>query len=244
MTGHMTAPGDLGRRVAWRRKELGLSREQLASRARIDAGYLAYLEESAASPASETVHRLAVALETSTDDLLGRTAGSPPGRGDAAAHAWLEKLEPDECLRLIAPGGVGRIAFNDLGGPAILPVNYVLHDGSVIFRTAFGGPLDDALRTGTRGVDFKVAFEVDRIDDADRGGWSVLLRGGARLVPTDEPANEPTDESAGEPTGALSARERTGADAPDVKPWAGGERDLYIRISPVEITGRRIRHAS
>ncbi|MER5426370.1 pyridoxamine 5'-phosphate oxidase family protein [Streptosporangium roseum] len=221
MTERITAPGDLGRRIARRRESLGLDRERLARRAGIDPGYLAYLEETAASPGADTVGRLASALETSTQELLGGTVDLPPGRGRPAALPELEKLNPDECLRLISPGGVGRVAFNDLGGPSILPVNYVLHEGSVIFRTAFGGPLDADLRTGVKGVDFKIAFEVDRIDDANREGWSVLVRGGLHH--------------------AATAGEQAAAAASGVQPWAGGDRELYVRIVPAEITGRRIR---
>ncbi|WP_371778626.1 pyridoxamine 5'-phosphate oxidase family protein [Streptosporangium subroseum] len=222
MTKHITAPGDLGRRVARRREALDMSREQLAGRAGIDPGYLEYLEETAASPTAETVSRLASVLETSVGELLGGTMDLPPGLGRPAAHPRLEKLDADECLRLLSPGGVGRVAFDDLGGPAILPVNYVLRDDSVIFRTALGGPLDDTLRTGVQGVEFKIAFEVDRIDDANREGWSVLVRGGAHHVST--------------------AEEQAAVRASGVQPWVGGDRELYVRIAPSEITGRRIRH--
>ncbi|MEV7011525.1 pyridoxamine 5'-phosphate oxidase family protein [Streptosporangium sp. NPDC051022] len=223
MTEHSGTPGDLGRRVAQRRKSLGLTREQVAGRARIDPGYLGYLEEHAASPSAGTVERLASALETSIEELLGGTAGLPPGHGPAAAHPRLEKLDADECLRLISPGGVGRIALDTPTGPLILPVNYVMHDNAVLLRTAFGGPLDENLRTGVKGVDFKVAFEVDHIDDVNRRGWSVLVRGAAHRVSTE--------------------RERAAVTAADVEPWAGGDRELYIRIVPVEISGRRIQHA-
>ncbi|MBX6383432.1 MAG: pyridoxamine 5'-phosphate oxidase family protein [Microbispora sp.] len=130
----------------------------------------------------------------------------------------LDKLGHDECLRLISPGGVGRVAFNNPSGPVILPVNYTIEQGCVLFRTALGGPMDADLRTGIEGADFMVAFEVDRIDESTREGWSVLVRGGAHHV-----------------TGDVHK------DA--VESWAGGDRPIYIRISPVEITGRRITHA-
>ncbi|MBB2910845.1 nitroimidazol reductase NimA-like FMN-containing flavoprotein (pyridoxamine 5'-phosphate oxidase superfamily)/DNA-binding XRE family transcriptional regulator [Streptosporangium becharense] len=224
MTGRMTAPGDLGRRVIRRREELGLSREQLAERAGIDPGYLAYLEETPASPTAETVSRIAAALDAGVDDLLGGTMDLPPGQGGPGPRPRLEKLDDQECLRLLSPGGVGRVAFNDAGGPAILPVNYVLHDDAVVFRTAFGSPLDESLHTGVQGVDFKVAFQVDRIDEANREGWSVLVRGGAHH--------------------ASSPEERAAMETSGVQPWAGGERALYVRIVPSEITGRRIRNAT
>ncbi|MGJ6967954.1 pyridoxamine 5'-phosphate oxidase family protein [Streptosporangium sp. G11] len=223
MNERIATPGDLGRRVARLRESLGLSRERLAGRAGIDIGYVGYLEESAASPSAETVSRLASALGVGVEELLGATADLPPGRGRPAAGAVLEKLTEKECLRLLSPGGVGRVAFDDPGGPLILPVNYVLREGSVIFRTAFGGPLDAPLRTGVEGVEFKVAFEVDRIDEAGREGWSVLVRGGAHHVSSPE--------------------EQAAAEASGVQAWAGGDRELFVTITPAEITGRRIRHA-
>ncbi|GAA0833819.1 pyridoxamine 5'-phosphate oxidase family protein [Streptosporangium amethystogenes subsp. fukuiense] len=222
MTGRRSAPGDLGRRIARRREDLGFSREELARRAGIDPGYLAYLEESAASPNTGTVNRVATALDTRPEELLGKYTGLPPGHGPATGHPVLEKLDRDECLRLITPGGVGRIAFEEADGPVILPVNYALHGDSVIFRTAFGGPLDASLRTGIRGVECKVAFEVDRIDDACHEGWSVLVRGGIRHV--------------------SSEKDRAALAALGVRPWAGGERELYVRITATEVSGRRIRH--
>ena len=127
----------------------------------------------------------------------------------------LEKLDHEECLRLISPGGVGRVAFTSPSGPMILPVNYAIEQGAVLFRTALGGPLDADLRTGIEGADFMVAFEVDRVDESTREGWSVLVRGGAHHVTGD-------------------------VDKDAVESWAGGDRSLYIRISPVEVSGRRI----
>ena len=168
------------------------------------------------------MRKLAGALKTGVEELLGATMNLPPGHGRPAPHPHLEKLRTDECLRLIAPGGVGRVAFEEPAGLTILPVNYVLQDNSVIVRTAAGGPLDSNLRTGVRGVEFKISFEIDRIDDTAREGWSVLIRGAAHHVPDEE-----RDEAA----------------TSGVEPWAGGERELYLRIIPSEITGRRIRHA-
>jgi transcriptional regulator with XRE-family HTH domain len=216
----MTETGDFGRRISYHRDRLGLTTEQVAERADMSAGYLEYLESHLGTPDVGTVTRLAVALETTVQDLLGGGRERPPGPGPAAAAPVLEVVEPEECLRLIAPGGIGRVAFNNLSGPIVLPVNYRVRDGSVVFRTAYGGPMDQDLRTGLEGVDIKVGFQVDRIDEARRAGWSVLIQGPAHHVPEDE----------------VSAV----ADA-DVTPWAGGERQLYIRIVPHQITGRRVR---
>ncbi|MFI6737222.1 pyridoxamine 5'-phosphate oxidase family protein [Nonomuraea sp. NPDC050451] len=138
---------------------------------------------------------------------------------DPAAGPVPEVLEPEECLRLVAAGGIGRVAFNGPDGPTVLPVNYKIHEGAVVFRTAYGGPMDQDLRTGLEGVDIKIGFEVDRIDEDRHEGWSVLIQGPAHHMPPDEAA--------------------TVADV-GVTPWAGGERALYIRIVPHRITGRRV----
>ncbi|MEV1178323.1 pyridoxamine 5'-phosphate oxidase family protein [Nonomuraea sp. NPDC049784] len=215
----MTGNGDFGRRISYHRHQLGLTCEQVADRANMSAGYVQHLESHLGTPDTGTVTRLATALETTVEDLLGGGRDRPPGPGPAAAGPVLEVLDPEECLRLVAPGGIGRVAFNGQDGPTVLPVNYKLHEGAIVFRTAYGGPMDQDLRTGLEGVDIKIGFQVDRIDEARREGWSVLINGPAHHVPQDEV--EKVTEA-------------------DVTPWAGGERHLYIRIVPHQITGRRI----
>ncbi|UBU08768.1 helix-turn-helix domain-containing protein [Nonomuraea gerenzanensis] len=215
----MTGYGDFGRRIHHLRDRLGLSLEQVAERADMSAGYIHWLETHLGTPDRGTVIRLARALETTAEDLLGGGRDRPPGQGAAMDEPVLEVLEPEECLRLVAPGGIGRVAFNGSHGPTVLPVNYRLYEGAVVFRTARGGPMDADLRTGAEGVDIMIAFQVDRIDEAQRAGWSVLIQGAAHHVPEDEVAKV------------------SGA---GVTPWAGGERHLYIRIVPQQVTGRRI----
>jgi nitroimidazol reductase NimA-like FMN-containing flavoprotein (pyridoxamine 5'-phosphate oxidase superfamily) len=135
------------------------------------------------------------------------------------ADRMIEELDEEQCLALIAPGGVGRIAYASRFGPAVLPVNYAIQDGAIVFRTAEHGPLDEDLRTGIRNADYKVAFEIDSIDLAARQGWSVLIQGPAHHV-----------------TGtAEEAVRQTG-----VESWAPGDRELFVRIVPSRITGRRV----
>ncbi|MER6950840.1 pyridoxamine 5'-phosphate oxidase family protein [Nonomuraea sp. NPDC000554] len=210
---------DLGRRIAHHRERLGLSIEQLADRAELSSGYVRFLEEQPGSPTSDTLSQLAGALETTVDELLGGSAEKPPGRGPAMAHPSVETLDTDRCLRLIAPGGIGRVAFTGPNGPTVLPVNYKLHEGAVVFRTAHGGPMDKDLRTGLEGVDIKIGFEVDSIDEARHEGWSVMIQGPAHHVSEEE----------------LPKVIECG-----VTPWAGGPRELYIRIVPHQITGHRV----
>jgi nitroimidazol reductase NimA-like FMN-containing flavoprotein (pyridoxamine 5'-phosphate oxidase superfamily) len=134
----------------------------------------------------------------------------------------IEELDEDACLQLISPGGIGRIAYNSRFGPAVLPVNYALHDGAILFRTAEHGPLDEDLRTGIEGAEYRVAFEIDDIDLAKGHGWSVLIQGPAHHV---------------------TAAERDAAVQAGVESWAPGDRELFVRIAPSRVTGRRIRPA-
>ncbi|WP_061297704.1 pyridoxamine 5'-phosphate oxidase family protein [Herbidospora cretacea] len=122
----------------------------------------------------------------------------------------LRALTDEECLALIAPGGIGRIAFTGSRGPTILPVTYRLADGLIEFTTRTGGAMDDDLRTHVDDLEIVVAFEVDAIDPVHREGWSVLIQG-----PCHHAGNARGDS------------------------WADG-RDHLITIRPHRITGRRL----
>jgi nitroimidazol reductase NimA-like FMN-containing flavoprotein (pyridoxamine 5'-phosphate oxidase superfamily) len=138
------------------------------------------------------------------------------------SEAVLENLDEAECLKLIAPGGIGRIVFAGQWNLTVLPVNYKLHDGDILFRTAHDGSTDEDLRTSIANAEYRVAFEVDDFDTKAREGWSVLVQGPAHHLDTDAERSE-----------ALSA---------GVEPWPGGPREHFIRIHPARMTGRRIRH--
>ncbi len=133
----------------------------------------------------------------------------------ARQHARaLQTLSPVECFDLLEPGGVGRVAFNSAGEIMILPVNFAVTGKTIIFRTA-----PDTLLALY--ADAKVSFEADRLDDALHEGWSVLVRGHAHRV-TDERDMKHIEDGA------------------HVEPWAAGARDVYVRIAPTRISGRRI----
>ncbi|MER6537001.1 pyridoxamine 5'-phosphate oxidase family protein [Streptomyces sp900105755] len=209
------ALGDLGRRVAARRNELGLTREQTAERCGIDAGYLGYLEEHPeAAPGTGVLLRLADVLHTTMSHLSGGDIDTPPGPGRAGYRPEFTELNPAECRTLLGSHGVGRLGVDTASGPVILPVNYSVVDGAVVFRTA-----DET--TPSMAAGRQVAFEVDRIDDAFGEGWSVLVRGPASRVNEAEEVRRLT----------FSAYST---------PWAGGDRDLWVRIEPRSVTGRRI----
>ncbi|MFE9609750.1 helix-turn-helix domain-containing protein [Streptomyces sp. NPDC006012] len=211
-----TPLGDLGRRLATRRTQLGLSRRETAERAGMASSYLRYLEEHpGAAPGTGPLTRLAEVLKTTVNDLTGGTVTLPPGPGRAARAPEFTELSPEDCRSLLSSHGVGRLGVPTASGPVIVPVNYSVIDDAIVFRTAHGA-------TPSLAAGCQVAFEVDHIDDAFSQGWSVLVRGHARTVA------DPDEER------RLAARAYS-------TPWAGGKRTMWVCIDPYTLTGRRIR---
>ncbi|GHJ42313.1 pyridoxamine 5'-phosphate oxidase family protein [Streptomyces sp. TS71-3] len=206
--------GDIGRRVAARREQMGLSREDVAARSGSAPGYIQYMEEHTSTPSMGFLLRLADALQTTVDELTGGTTDLPPGLGRAARHARLATMDPEECREHLGTHGVGRVAVTTDSGPAIFPVNYQIIGEDLAFRTSPGAPPAHAAGNDT-------AFEVDHIDDAFSRGWSVLAVGSARAVTDEETVSKLNQE-------AFST------------PWAGGERHLWVVLTPHRLTGRRI----
>jgi hypothetical protein len=130
-----------------------------------------------------------------------------------AAVAESRDLTTDECERLLRGGVVGRVAVSTPDGPHIVPVNYSVFEDTIVVRTSAYSVL------GTYGREAMLAFEVDHIDHERHLGWSVVARG----------------RSWGEADPAELAR--IGAAWPP-RPWAGGERDLHVRIRWSALTGR------
>jgi len=125
----------------------------------------------------------------------------------------LQELSTADRWSLLRATPVGRVIFTEHALPAALPVNYVVSGTSIIFRTSPRSPL-------ARTVDQIVAFEVDHVDPLTWSGWSVLAVGGA------QPVREGSE--------MLRATEL------GLTTWAGDGRDLFIRITPGQLTGRLI----
>jgi nitroimidazol reductase NimA-like FMN-containing flavoprotein (pyridoxamine 5'-phosphate oxidase superfamily) len=124
----------------------------------------------------------------------------------------LRELSRDECLELLATKSVGRVAYCTPDGPEVLPLNYVVDDGTLLFRTSPHSALGRHLRLDV------AAFQVDEIDDYTESGWSVLVRGAVEPLSTDD----------------LPAADRR------PRPWVEGMRPLHLRLTPRTITGRRL----
>ena len=216
-----TGPGGtaLGRRIREHRARAGLSREEAAQGAGMAPSYLAYLESSPdASPTPAALARLAAALGTTTRAITGAGLDLPPGRQPPEQQPLLEVLSAADCRAYLGRGGVGRFLFEQDRGPVAVPVNFRMLGDDVVFRTSPG--TGQAAGTAQR----QVSFEVDHLDEALGEGWSVLISGHAHTV---------TDPS-----------ELAQVQSLEIQPWAGGQRQVYLRIVPTLVTGRRIRRRS
>lgn len=61
---------EIGKRIAKRRKELGLRQVEVCERAEINDKYLSCIERATSIPSLEVIMRLALALETTPDEFL------------------------------------------------------------------------------------------------------------------------------------------------------------------------------
>jgi uncharacterized protein len=125
------------------------------------------------------------------------------------------ELSTAECRHLLSAGVVGRVAVSTPVGPRIVPVNYAIHDDAIVFRTSPYSELS------TYGWNTELAFEVDDLDYETHQGSSVVALGRARVV--QDPEEIAAIRAAWEPS-----------------PWAGGSRNLYVKLVWRELTGRRV----
>ena len=120
-------------------------------------------------------------------------------------------LEESRCWDLLASQDVGRLATALQGMPEIFPLNFVVDGESVVFRTAEGSKLVELV------INEQVAFEVDGWND--NGGWSVVIKGSAAVVPSGEQHDR--------------------AEALPLRPWVPTIKTNFVRITSTEIKGRR-----
>ena len=131
-------------------------------------------------------------------------------------HGRLTEIEADRCWSLLDTTTVGRLGFSSPDGIVILPVNFIVFESALYFRTNPGTTIAQ-LCDGCSDV----AFEVDHHEDMFQRGWSVLVRGST------------TAANASDAVTALASSTGLG-------PWAPGERSLVIKLSPHRIDGRRV----
>ena len=134
-------------------------------------------------------------------------------------EVMIEEIPLQECLDLLKRTFVGRIGGLAQGKPFVFPVNYVLDDQTVVFRTAPGTKLE--------GSGFgRVAFEIDGVDETVKTGWSVIVQGvGTEITEMLDAYSEKLREL-------------------EVVPWVPGDKAHWVAIQPESISGRRLTRRS
>ena len=125
-------------------------------------------------------------------------------------------LSATECWDLLSSATLGRLVTSVDGHPEIFPVNFAVQHRTVLFRTAEGTKLVSSV------INHDVLFEVDQHDLA--GGWSVIVKGSARVLHSDEELAE--------------------ADEARLLSWTSTTKQHFIRIRPLNVTGRRFQFAT
>lgn len=122
-------------------------------------------------------------------------------------------LSATECWDLLKSVALGRIVTTVDNTSHIFPINFVVQNRSVLFRTAEGTKLVSSA------INNNVVFEADDHDVVE--GWSVIVRGVARTVRTAEDLAE--------------------AERAELLPWTATTKTHWVRVLPTQITGRRFR---
>jgi uncharacterized protein len=125
-------------------------------------------------------------------------------------------LSETDSWSLLASVALGRLVTSVDGQPEIFPVNFVVQHRTVLFRTAEGTKLVSAV------INNRVLFEADEHNVAE--GWSVIVKGTARTLHTDDEIDE--------------------AERAQLLPWTATSKTHFIRVLPSQITGRRFRFGS
>lgn len=125
-------------------------------------------------------------------------------------------LPETECWDLLSSRSLGRLVTSVDGQPEIFPVNFVVQHRTILFRTAEGTKLVSTA------INRNVLFEVDDHNVAE--GWSVIVKGMARSLRTDEEIAE--------------------AEQAQLLPWIATVKRHYVRIRPLSVTGRRFMFGS
>jgi uncharacterized protein len=127
----------------------------------------------------------------------------------------LEPIDRATCEELLASVPFVRLGLVTDRRVSILPVNHVVVDGDLYFRTEAGSKLAAAASEG------QVAVETDGADVERHVGWSVLGHGTASIV---------TDRDEIERLLSL-----------DFTPWnAPDEKMFWVRVRFDDLEGRRI----
>lgn len=80
---------EIGKRIARRRKRLGLTQAEVEERAELSYKYLSNIERGISIPSTEVIMRLAIALDTTPDEFL---VGAVRNEADESWRAVAQQL--------------------------------------------------------------------------------------------------------------------------------------------------------
>ena len=125
----------------------------------------------------------------------------------------IQNLSDEESLELLATKTFGRLVVRRNDDMDLFPLNYLVHEGEIYFRTAEGSKLFSLT------LNNDVLFEADNVDADSQEAWSVVVKGTARTL--------------------SSNAEIEAADQLPLKPWLPTLKYNYVVVSPNEISGRK-----
>lgn len=84
----------IGKRVAKRRKRLNMTQEALSEKIECSTPYISNIERSVSIPSTETIMKLALAMDTTPDEFLVGTAHPPDEGAWQAVAQLLRDMDP------------------------------------------------------------------------------------------------------------------------------------------------------
>lgn len=131
----------------------------------------------------------------------------------SSTRPGVEILSDAECWERLRKSSIGRLGVQHDGQPEIYPVNYLVDGTSIVLRTR------SESKIGAAPLLERVAFEIDGFEPARGTAWSVLIKGFGRTID--------------------STPEVARANELPLFSWVDVDRSAWVRIVPVEVTGRR-----
>jgi nitroimidazol reductase NimA-like FMN-containing flavoprotein (pyridoxamine 5'-phosphate oxidase superfamily) len=125
----------------------------------------------------------------------------------------MEILDDAASWQLLRSHVVGRMGVAVAGEVDIFPLNYLVHDDTIVFKTAQGSKLA-ALSANAR-----VTFEIDGYSPESGDAFSVVIKGLAQ------------------PLQRFS--EIYSAEDLPLFPWNASPKEFFVKITPRQIAGRR-----
>ncbi|AGP31859.1 pyridoxamine 5'-phosphate oxidase family protein [Corynebacterium terpenotabidum] len=134
------------------------------------------------------------------------------------ASSYVTTLTDEQSLELLATKSFGRLVVRRTNDIDLFPLNYLVHNGKILFRTAEGTKLFSL------NLNEDVLFEADHVEhtgETSGDAWSVIVKGTARILRDSEEINA--------------------ADQLPLTPWLPTLKYNYVEITPDEggISGRK-----